>query len=84
MQVEVKVIPPSLIYNLNPLEPRLLSSIQTTNPIFLRNNSKNISELIILSFLYRLCLFNMTRLYLDSKHLARRIPNYILTSRHTV
>jgi hypothetical protein len=84
MQVEVKAIPPPLIYNLNPLEPRLPSSTRTTNPIPLRSSSKSISKLIIPFFLYRLCLFSTTRSCLDSKHLARRTPNYITTSRYIV
>jgi hypothetical protein len=50
MQVEVEAISPLLIYNLNPLESRLLSNTRITNPIPLKSNSKNISELIVLFF----------------------------------
>jgi hypothetical protein len=51
MQVEVEAIPPSLIYSLNPLESRLLSSTRTTNPMFLRNSSKNISKLKVFFYI---------------------------------
>jgi hypothetical protein len=77
-------MPPLFIYSLNPLEPQLLSNTRTTNPTPLRSSSKNISKLIVLPFLYRLCLFNTTRSCLDSKHLVRRTPNYITTSRYLV
>jgi hypothetical protein len=77
-------MPPPLIYSLNPLEPRLPSNTRTTNPTPLRSISKSISKLIVLFFLYRLRLFNTTRLCLNSKHLVRRTPNYIITSRYMV
>jgi hypothetical protein len=84
MQAEIEAIPPPLIYSLNPLEPRLPSGTRTTNPIPLRNSSKSISKLIALLFPYQLRLFSTTRLYQDSKYLARRTPNYATTSRHAI
>jgi hypothetical protein len=84
VEVEVEAILPPLTYNLNPLEPRLLSNTRTTNPTPLRSSSKSINKLIVLFFPHRLRLFSTTRSCLDSKYLARRTPNYIKTSRHTI